>query len=159
FDSSGAADDFSAGPGAGTNQIGSLNLPDNSRSEVAVDNSGGSMNGDVYVTDGTGVRIFARSGELLGNLDGSGTFIGNFVEPCGVAVDQSDGTVYIGDHLGAVGEEEPGVIWQYTPTGSAPFDDSDYEVKALVAQGFAPCAVAADSSGDVYAAKPGGGPV
>ena len=149
FDSTGAPHNFSAGPGAGTNQIGGHTLP-SSEAQIAVDNSGGPFDGAFYVTDAPTVAVYDSSGEALGELNGSGTFFGSFLEPCGVAVEQSSGDVYIGDRAGA--------IWRYSPTGTAPITDADYTVTALLVT-INPCAVAADSTGNVYAASAPNGPV
>ena len=49
---------------------------------------------------------------LLGSLNGSNTRFGGFSEPCGVAVDQSSGDLYVGDFSGN--------IWRYNVSKSAP---------------------------------------
>ena len=120
--------------------------------EIAVDNSGGPFNGDVYVTDsGHGrVDVFASDGAYLGQLDGSGTPQGSFTEPCGVAVDGS-GRVYVGDY--------GGFVERYTPSASAmPIADEDYTVSEISGVSR-PCAVAVDSAGDVYASTWPSGPL
>jgi hypothetical protein len=69
--------------------------------QVAVDNSGGATNGDVYVTDSANkvIDIFAPDGHYLGQLTASSE--GAFGETCGVAVGPN-GNVYVGDFSGKV---------------------------------------------------------
>jgi hypothetical protein len=119
--------------------------------EIAVDNSGGPFDGDVYVTDGFNavVDVFAPSGAYLGQLNGSGTPQGSFL-PCGVAVDPS-GRVYVGDLNG--------FVERYTATGSTlPVSDGDYAVSELSGVGGV-CAVAADAAGNVFASTFEAGPL
>jgi hypothetical protein len=156
FTAAGAPHNFSAAqPYVEGNRITGLSLVGNSTSEVAVDNAATSpFNGDVYVTDPPNISVFAPSGESLGEITGSENIAGNFGEVCGVAVDQSSGTIYIGDYTYEA-------IWQYTPKSgaTAPITDSDYEVKAILVPGFNLCNVAADTSGHVYASRWANGPV
>jgi hypothetical protein len=80
--------------------------------QVAVDNSGGATDGNIYVPQFAGedvVDIFAADGSFLGQLTESSE--GELGEPCGVAVDPS-GNVYVGDFSGA--------IHKYEPTASLP---------------------------------------
>ena len=153
FDSNGAPQNFTAGPSAGTNAITGLEMyGGQSENEAAVDNSGGSLNGDIYVTESSAgkIAIFAPDGTQLGALDGSGNNSGGFSEACGVAVDQSDGSVYVGDY--------GGFIWRYAPNSpSGVLTDSDYTVTGIEA-GISPCNVAADN-GLVYASGWSEGPL
>ncbi|HEV7493184.1 NHL repeat-containing protein [Baekduia sp.] len=135
FTATGAPDDFTAGPGAGTNRITGLPLLsiDYRLAGVAVDNSGGPADGDVYVADGAGaIQVFARSGAALTTLHGSGTTAGSFGLACGVAVDQANGDVYVGDYSDQR-------LWRYSPSTST-VAESDYS--GAVATAITPCAVA-----------------
>jgi hypothetical protein len=153
FDSSGAAKEFTEGPGMGTNTIAGLTFSTPSGAQVAVDNAGASpFKGDFYVTTSTEVQVFSPTGKELGALNGSGTFKGSFAAPCGVAVDQSNGDLYVSDRTNAV-------IWRYSPTGSAPITDADYTVTGIGTTGMSPCATAADGNGHVYASGFSEGPV
>ncbi|MGB7686024.1 MAG: hypothetical protein WBL45_09620 [Solirubrobacterales bacterium] len=69
--------------------------------QIAVDNSGGVTDGNIYVTQAANdlVDIFGEDGIFLGQLSASSE--GPFGEPCGVAVDPS-GNVYVGDFNGKV---------------------------------------------------------
>ncbi len=69
--------------------------------QVAIDDSGGPTDGDIYVTQvGAGVvDIFAPDGSFLGQLTASGE--GPLGEPCGVAVDPV-GDVYVADFSGHI---------------------------------------------------------
>lgn len=150
FKQNGTPDAFTEGPGAGTNKFGA-NVLGSSESELAVDNSGGPFNGDLYVTNYPKISVYSPTGAELGALTGSGTNSGSFGDACGVAIEQSTGAVYVGDYSG--------YIWRYLPTGSAPISDADYTVTGLHTTGMNPCQVAADSAGHVYAAAWANGPV
>jgi len=83
--------------------------------QIAVDNSGGETDGNIYVTQAAArvVDIFASDGSFLGQLNASSE--GAFEEKsCGVAVDSS-GSVYVSEF----GEPE-GEIHKYDPTGPVP---------------------------------------
>jgi sugar lactone lactonase YvrE len=141
FDSSGAAKNFTAGPGAGTNALPGLNFEEfASLAEVAVDNSGGPSDGNIYVTQSTSaqVKVFASDGEPLGSLNGSGTPNGGFGEDCGVAVDQANGDVYIASYENRV--------WRYSPSG-ATVVEGDYS--GGIATSINPCQLAL-ASGSIY---------
>ena len=47
--------------------------------------------------ENAGVSVWSPTGEKIGQITGSGTSVGSFTSACGVAVDQSDGSLYIGD--------------------------------------------------------------
>ncbi len=149
YTSAGNPREFTEGPGAGTNAISGLSMYTESSAEVAVDGSGGPFDGDIYVTNETNIRVFSPTGAALGQLNGSGTPNGSFGEICGVAVDQSNGDVYVAAYENR--------IWRYSPTGAAPIDDSDYAVTGIVPS-MNPCSVAADN-GNVYASNYPSGPV
>jgi len=151
FDSSGAPKNFTAGPDAGSNALSGFRRP----SAIAIDNSGGPLNGDIYVVNEeegpppnffkeSKVKVFSPSGELLGAIDGSGTSSGAFnpsSNPCDVAVDQSNGDLFIA---------KQGTVWRYSPKSpSGELTDADYTVTGI--GGFqAGCAGLGISSGSVY---------
>jgi hypothetical protein len=124
-----------------------------SAAQVAVDNSGGPFNGDIYVTNTQYhlIDVYASDGKYQGQLDGSGTPQLSFGEPCGVAVD-SAGRVYVGD--------AGGFIERYTPTAKPtfPISDSDYKVSELSGAGEA-CALAVNTAGDAFASTKPTGPL
>jgi hypothetical protein len=120
-------------------------------SQVAVDNSGGPNEGDIYVASSAEggfvgvIDIFAPTGAYLGQLT---TANGNpFGESCGVTVDAS-GDVYVGEFSGNVD--------QYVPSGS-PASDADYH--AQITGLSQSCNLAVDSTGAVYVGTYGGGSV
>jgi hypothetical protein len=153
FDSSGAPKNFTAGPDAGTNILTGFFQP----RAVAIDNSGGPLNGDIYVLAEeleppsiyakSEVKGFAPSGEPLGVIDGSGTKVGRFGGPggfaCNLAVDQSNGDLFIG---------QAGTIWRYAPNSpSGELSDADYTVTGATGiQNASQCGGLAISSGSVY---------
>jgi hypothetical protein len=108
----GSAASFSAlgsnvidGEGAGDGGAGRLSFGSRGEAQVAVDESDGATDGDIYVTSGFEViDVFAEDGSYLGKLTESSE--GEFGEPCGVAVDPS-GNVYIGDFSGVIHKFEP----------------------------------------------------
>jgi hypothetical protein len=111
--------------------------------QVAVDNSPGPANGRIYVVNGgfgsTKISVYAPTGALLTTLNGSGDAEGGFGFACGVAVDQSDGSIYIGDYFGH--------IWRYTPT-TPTVTEADYS-GGIETGAFSSCNVAA-AAGNVY---------
>ncbi len=142
FDSTGAPKNFTAGPGAGTNSITGLNFGEFAGlDQIAVDSSSGPAKGDIYVTEsGLGrISVFAATGALLGTLKGSGNPNGKLGEDCGVAVDQSNGDVYIASR----GFE----IWRYSPTSSL-VSETDYSGGIEVS--IEPCQLAV-AGGSLYA--------
>lgn len=68
-----------------------------SESQIAIDNSGGPTDGNIYVTRSSpnAIDIFSPTGAYLGRLTAAGAT--GFTEACGVAVDPS-GAVYVGDY-------------------------------------------------------------
>jgi hypothetical protein len=142
FTSSGLPKDFTAGPDAGTNTLTGLGLQNfPSFDQVAIDNSGGPSDGNIYVTQSSAgqVKVFASSGEPLGTLDGSGTPAGSLGEHCGVAVDQANGDVYIASYENRV--------WRYSPAG-ATVVEGDYS--GGIATSINPCQLAV-AQGSLYA--------
>ena len=141
YTSSGTPHDFSASAGyIEGNKLTGQAVGFTNEGDVAVDNAPGSpLSGDFYVSQAGGsVSIFANTGEQLGELNG-------FNYACGVAVDQSDGTVYVGDY-----EEQ--TIWRFEPTsGATPVSNANYVKTGVVAEGLYLCPVGTDSSGHVFA--------
>jgi hypothetical protein len=82
--------------------------------QVAVDNSGGITDGDIYVTylELGSVDVFASDGSYLGQLTAAG--MTPLSSPCGVAVD-STGAVYV-SQFGASGSAK------YVPSANPPLD-------------------------------------
>jgi hypothetical protein len=145
FTAAGAPHNFTAGPGAGTNEI--PETLSTTESEIAVDSSGSPLSGDLYVAPNSGeVHVYDPSGETAGAITGLG-------EACGVAVEQSTGAVYVGDYNGA--------IWRFMPKATAadPLDNSDYDKTGIHTTGTSPCNVAVDSAGHAYASQWSTGPV
>jgi DNA-binding beta-propeller fold protein YncE len=144
FDSSGAPKDFTAGPAAGTNVLDlDLSIV---RGGIAIDSSGGPLDGALYVTAGDEVRAFTTEGAPLGVLDGSGSAAGPFgQDPCALAVDQADGSLYVSVSLTDFGH----AVLRYLPNAPAgPLTDSDYAITGL-RHADAACALSADA-GNVY---------
>jgi len=115
----GTPSDFSA---LGSNVIEGLSFRFPESAQVAVDNSGGETDGNIYIAsqiDPGVVRIFGKNGNSLGQLtqynqgpaaEGAATPLGGFL--CGVAVDP-DGNVYVSEFSG-------GRIHKYEPTANPP---------------------------------------
>jgi hypothetical protein len=134
----------------GTNVIGGFTFDEFSAKpagfeQVAVDNSGGVTDGDIYVADGQGkdVRIFASDGTPLGTLTASseGTFesTGSI---CGVTVDPS-GNVYVGQfsqHL-----------HKYEPSANPPVNADNHEHNFSFEKGCNLAAGAGPSAGSLFA--------
>jgi hypothetical protein len=131
YHADGSPDEFSAlgsneidgkGTGDATPQNGLLFpilRPSNpSLAQVAIDESGGPTDGDVYVSQNFGhlIDIFAPSGAYLGQLTQytestpEGPKVKSFGEICAVAVDPA-GTLYVGEALAGVAEK--GAIHKY----------------------------------------------
>jgi hypothetical protein len=144
FDANGNSATFSH-TGQGT--LGSFAFALPGTSQVAVDNSGGVNDGNIYVADFLNfrVRVFKASGEELAPLTGStAPPINAFPVAAGVTVDD-DGRVYV---LGTTFEDFTR-IHRYDPKGTT-IDDSDWD--GLINPGFPPfyTQLAADSTGSVY---------
>lgn len=82
-------------------------------SQIAVDDSGGATDGNIYVTQSSPnvVNVFSEEGEYLGRLTAAGAT--PFNEACGVAVDPS-GAVYVGDYGAG--------IHKFVPAANPPVD-------------------------------------
>jgi len=135
----GTPDNFSAlgsnvidgkeGPDA-TPQPG-LGFASPSESQIAVDNSGGPTDGNIYVTQSSPnlINIFSSTGAYLGQLTAAGTT--NFTEGCGVAVDPS-GAVYVGDYSSG--------IYKFVPSANPPVNTDE---TAHFTTTSSPCTLAA----------------
>jgi hypothetical protein len=153
YKANGTPDEFTD-PG-GSNEIA---LPGRTgasgRNQVAIDNAEGSpFEGDIYVKNSASeVNVYSPSGASLGTISGP------FSEVCGVAVDQSNGDLYVGDRTNFG-------IWRLEPIStSTPISIADYRVTGLEsAEGqepeVIPCNIAVDSLGHVYAEQAPEGPV
>ena len=92
------------------------------------------------------MQIFSPSGAEIGALEGFG-------EACGVAVDQSNGAVYVADYA-------QGALWRFLPNSpSGAIDESDYVKTGVHTEEQSPCSAGADSAGHAYAGSYGGGPI
>ena len=144
FDSAGAPKTFTA---TGTHQLSGFTTEASHWTGVGIDNSGSTTDGLIFATRFQDkVDIFDRDGVKVGELDGSGDPFfgggGGIAEACGVAVDQSNGDVYISDS----GQEGAGVLLRYQLKGGAtfPLSDDDYTVTHGFVFGPTFCAMAAD---------------
>lgn len=138
-----ALDGAGAGEADETPQ-GSLNLsPD---ADIAVDNSGGATDGNVYVASESGfLYAFGATGAFLYALDGSdpdgsdpleGTPTSSLDSPCGVAVG-SDGSIYVSGYFAAA-------VRKFTPAGGSASYASEISTEASA------CHIAVDSTGSLY---------
>ena len=145
YDSSGAPLKFTEGPGAGTNEIPNSGIGGGGESSVAVDSSGGLLNGAIYARNfGGTVAVWGPSGAHIGELTGFG-------EVCGLAVTAS-GELFVGDYGGKVR--------RYVPTSNTtPVSKANYTETTIIPSGQSPCHVAADSHGHVYVTSYSQGPV
>jgi hypothetical protein len=113
YEADGEPADFSAGPGAGTNEIGGFS----EICGVAVD-----ANGDIYVSDFfEGVRVYAPSGEILVAIPATAG-----AAFCNVAVD-AHGTVYMNHFEGTIEKFTPStfpVTASTTYTAGGPVDEN-----------------------------------
>jgi hypothetical protein len=151
YTAAGAADNFTEGPNAGTNELTGQGFYNEGQGigQIAVDSSEGLMDGNLYATDifGGALKVYSRAGALLGTITG-------LELPCGVAVENSTGAVY-------VSEGGASRISRFLPT-SAPspgVSNASYsQTKIKVEGGFA-CQLAADNGGRVYSNLLGNGKV
>jgi hypothetical protein len=97
--------------GADETPQGELSFGSPGEVQIAIDNSGGPNDGNIYVPQARVgpleehvVNIFGEDGTFLGQLTESSE--GAFTEPCGVAVDPS-GSLYVGDFSGQIHKYEP----------------------------------------------------
>jgi hypothetical protein len=110
IDGEGGADATPAPGGFG------FGFPSPSESQIAVDNSGGATDGNIYVTrdSPSAIDIFSATGAYLGRLTAAGTT--PFTEACGVAVDPS-GAVYVGDYSSG--------IYKFVPSANSPVNTDE----------------------------------
>jgi hypothetical protein len=133
--------------GADATPQSGLGLSNASESQLAIDNSGGATDGDIYVTQNSPnvINIFASTGAYLGQLSAAGAT--NFSEACGVAVDPS-GAVYVGDYSSG--------IKKFVPAAN-PVVNADHV--ATFTTTSSPCTLAAGagaSAGFLFPARYGG---
>ncbi len=139
FNADGTPDNFSA---LGTNVIDGQGGPDTtpqnglefggvSESQIAVDNSGTTTDGNIYVTQGFPnlINVFSSTGAYLGQLTAAGAT--DFSESCGVAVD-SAGAVYVGDSSAG--------IHKFVPAANPPLNADHTSTFTTTTQ---PCTLAA----------------
>jgi hypothetical protein len=156
FDSSGNPSNFSAlgsnvldgASGADATPHGGFAFDSPSAAQVAVDNSGGPADGNIYVASLAGVvDVFDATGTFVGEIDGSAASPLSGGELCGIAVDPG-GDVYASYFSGHVDK--------YTPTDATPADDTfDGQFEGV----NNPCNDAADGLGNVYASTWSTGPL
>jgi len=108
-----------AAGGADETPEGALVFGNPGEVQIAIDNSGGPNDGNIYVPQGTAgpsseglVDIFDEEGNFIGQLtsfkegpEAEGAEA-EFGEPCGIAVDEA-GSIYVGDFSGAIHKYEP----------------------------------------------------
>jgi hypothetical protein len=146
FDANGSPLKFPEGPGAGTNRIPNSGMNGN-ESEIAIDSSGGVLDGAIYAIHGYGsVAVYSRSGVMLGELTGFG-------EACGVAVNQETGELIVGDW-------SYGGMYSFTPvSGSTPVSKANYTESSIKTEGQNPCHVGVDTAGHAFAVSYPTGPI
>lgn len=121
----------------------------NDASQVAVDNSSGPAQHDIYVTNSFNgvVSVFDQTGTYVGQIDGTAATPQSGGEVCGVAVSPS-GDVYVSSVAGHVD--------RYTPADANPAHDAFVsQLENLSAS----CNVAVDSTGAAYVVPMGSGAV
>lgn len=152
YNAAGAPKNFTAGPDAGTNILTGFS----SFGDVAVDSSGGPLSGTIYVASGEGLTVdaFGPTGAELGAITGSGVPGGKFYAMTGIAVDQSNGALYVVEPQGATKAPNgdfvglPGKIWRFQPSSpSGTITDADYTLAGITTGGGQDVAV---GTGSVY---------
>ncbi len=116
FTAAGSPHNFTAGPDVGTNALSGFTSFDSS---IAIDNSGGPLDGTVYVSDGSSIKAFAPSGEQLGAITASNA--------ASIAVDQTDGNLYVNTF-----EFGSYFVRRFAPNSpGGVIDNSDYAVSGI----------------------------
>ncbi len=143
YTGAGAPDNFTEGPNSGTNEITGQEFYGESIGQIAVDSSEGLMDGNLYSTAvfGGAVNVYSRPGALLGQITG-------LELPCGVAVEDSTGAVYVSQ----AGAQK---ITRFLPT-SAPsptVSNGNYSATSIKVEGLA-CQLSVDNAGRVYSSGP-----
>lgn len=114
FKSSGEPAPFTAGPGAGTNEIAGSEI-----CGVAVD-----PNGDIYMSERlAGVRVFTSTGELLNEFSASPV--------CNIAIDAS-GVVYLNGAENPEFSEDFGPVQKFIPSQFPVTSSTTYESAGIV---------------------------
>jgi hypothetical protein len=132
---------------------------------LAVDDSGGVTDGDVYVADlgNNVVDRFDASGRFLAQFTGAKTLAGSFAGPYGVAVNQFNGDLYVADSnhdvvdefRASAGEEVEKAFGDEGQVSAAEIPAGKLG-SVGVGEPFAPQGVAVDSgSGEVYVSDRG----
>jgi len=143
----GSAEDFSCTPGpnctVSANAITGLSFGAPIEVQVAVDNSGGATDGNIYLAHSNLVDVFGGDGTHLGQLTGYRESLPagpetNFGYACGVTVDPA-GNVYVGDAEGGV---NPGVH-KYEPSGAVPVNGDNTLTIPAPEKATEPCTLAA----------------
>lgn len=149
YTAAGAADNFTAGqPYDSANKITGISNFGAGFTQLDVDSAASSpFKGDVYATHLSGIDVYDETGLKLGGIEGGGLGM-----PCGVAVEQSTGAVYVSD-------AEKLTIWRYAPiNATTPVTFANYVKTGLKPEGAeesaeageVPCHLATDSAGHVY---------
>lgn len=151
YTATGTADNFTEGPDAGTNELTGQGFygEGDGIGQIAVDSSGGLMDGNLYTTNvfGGAVKVFSNGGALLGSITGVAL-------PCGVAVEPSTGALYVSE----AGAQR---ISRFVPT-SAPspgVSNANYSKTSIKVEGGLACQMAVDDEGRVYSNLLGNGKV
>jgi hypothetical protein len=146
YTSAGVAKPFTAvQPYIEGNRITGQSLGGAGEGQISVDSASTSpFKGALYVTDNGGaVRVYANSGEMLGELTGFG-------EACGVSVDPANGDVYVGDYSSNV--------WRFKPISAAPpVTNASYSPKEGINAPDELCNIDAQSPSFVYTWNYSGG--
>lgn len=139
-------------PATGTNQLCGLDLREEpSAAQIAIDNSGTSTEGEIYVNSplrnaGVGATLgFDNEGNLETELTPR-VFEDSLLYVCGVSVD-ADGNVYVSERYGGV----------HRFNHDDPVSDDDYQ-GGVQSEGPA-CAIAQNSLGGWYGSWPTNGPL
>ena len=120
-----------------TNKLSGQNFANPGEGQIAVDSSSSLFKGDLYVTtNGGSVNVFSEDGTQVGELNGFG-------EACGVAVDQSNGDVYVGSYFSEVTRFRP-------ISATPPVSNTNYQTKTGIESPNGLCNIDASAEGHVY---------